>query len=368
MPVIIIPIVVGFLIWLQRFVYKKFWAKNLDADAKFVGKTMVAGQEVEIEERMANAKLLPLPWVQMKFEIFRNGKTANLFRSDLFNILFNQQIIRKSRMLLKKRGVYQINRVSLFSSDLFVSTKLYKNYDNRASLTVFPEALSQEEIRVPYEKLMGEIATKRYTLEDPFLFKGIREYQPEDGFKNINFKASARNNRWLVNTHEYTLEQKVRILLLCDQSFVYADEDEYEAAVSYAAALTEHLEEDGIPVMLETNAVDALEGGEPRIEAGCSKQHTDAVLEILSRVDVNTTLTSGPEMVRALMDDLATDEYYIIISPEHGRHIVSAFQELTEQTESCMFISPMVYRAMTSMTDEEKSLPEQLDNFFYYKV
>lgn len=368
MPVIIIPIVVGILIVLQKVIYQRFWSNNLDAEVTFRDHSLTAGTETEISERMANAKILPLPWVQMKFEILRNGKTDNLFRNDLFNILFHQQIIRKSKIKLEKRGVYQIKKVSLLSSDLFISSKLYKHYDNHTSVTVYPRGIDSEELNVPYEKLMGEIATRRYTLEDPFLFKGIREYQPEDSFRNINFKASARGGQWLVNTHEYTLDQKVRILLLADHSYDYSDEEEYEAALRYAVSLTSRLEGDGVPVMLESNALDALEGTEPRIKEGCSQQHVDGVLEALARLDLTATGTKGVDMIRNLIEQRSADEYYVILSPEHGKAQMEAFKELQSYTDACMYISPITFRSFTAMREEERRLADVVDNFYYYQM
>lgn len=368
MAVIIIPIVVWFLTWLQRLIYQKFWSKNLDASVKFSDRYMIAGEETEVVETMTNAKILPLPWVHMKFEIFRNGKTDNQFRNDLFNILFHQQIVRKSKLKLERRGVYQIKKINLLSYDLFISKKLYRNYDNQATITVYPQGVSGDDIQVPYEKLMGEIATRRYTLEDPFLFKGIREYQPEDSFRNINFKASARNNRWLVNTHEYTLDQKVRIVLLTDKTYAYSEEEEYEAGLRYAAELANRLEQDGVPVELWSNGLDSLEGTEPRLKEGCSSQHTEAILEALARLDIQVTGTPGEQLIRQLSDEREADEYYVIICPDHSKRLVEAYQQLRNYTDACMYISPVNYHGLLAMPQEEKRLADTVENFFFFKL
>jgi len=368
MPVLIILIVVWLVTWLQRWIYEKRWYKNLDARVSFGDKNMSAGQETELIETMGNAKWLPLPWVQLKFEILRNGKSDNLFRADLFNILFHQQIVRKSKLTLKKRGVYQIKGLSLLSYDLFVSKKLYRNYENQATITVYPSALEEDAIKVPYEKLMGEIATRRYTLEDPFLFKGIREYQPQDGFRDINFKASARNSRWLVNTHEYTLDQKVQVVLLTDKPSQYYDENEYETSLRYAAELVTALERDGIPTAFYSNGPDALDGTEPKLGDGCSENHIESVLEALARLDLYDTVTPGEEVLRELCENREPDEYYVIISPDHNPNILDGYRDLREYTDACQFISPISYRNYNSMTEEEQKLEETVENFFYYRA
>ena len=368
MAVLIILIVVWLVTWLQRWIYQKLWDKNLDASVSFGDKNMSAGQETELIETMGNAKWLPLPWVQLKFEILRNGKSDNLFRAELFNILFHQQIVRKSKLTLKKRGVYQIKGLSMLSYDLFLSRKLYRSYDNQATITVYPNALEGDAIRVPYEKLMGQIATRRYTLEDPFLFKGIREYQPQDGFRDINFKASARNSRWLVNTHEYTLDQKVKVVLLTDKATLYYDENEYETSLRYAAELVATLERDGIPTAFYSNGLDALDRTEPSLEDGCSENHIESVLEAMARLDLYDTGTPGDEVLRVMCENRQPDEFYVIIAPDHNKNILDGYRYLQEYTDACQFISPISFRAYTSMTEEEQKLEETVENFFYYQA
>ncbi len=49
--------------------------------------------------------------------------------------------------------------------------------------------------------MMGDIATKRFLMEDPYMFKGIREYQPHDSFKSINFKAYAAKRGFFAGQH-----------------------------------------------------------------------------------------------------------------------------------------------------------------------
>lgn len=368
MPVIVILIVVGIVTWLQGVIYEKLWDKKLKAKTVFTEHHMVAGQETEIVETLGNAKMLPLPWVEMKFEIMRNGKTDNIFRSDLFNILFHQQIVRKSKIKLDKRGVYQIDNLMLLSHDLIISKRLYRSYENHAKVTVYPRNLGKDAISVPYEKLMGTIATKRYTLEDPFLFKGIRSYQPEDSFKDINFKASARSGEWLVNTHEYTLDQKVRILLLVDKTSNFFYIDEFEAGLSYAAEMVSALERDGIPTAFKTNALDAIEKFEPDLKEGCSESHIEMVLETMARLELDQAGSKGTDILHELAEERQADEYYVIISVDHSPRMMEAYQNLKDYTDSCQFISPVSYRTFTAMTEEEQNLENTVDDFYFYRM
>lgn len=368
MPILIILIIVGLTLFLQRVIYRKNWDKGLDAKVSFSDYYLFEGSTTNLIEVMSNAKILPLPWVHLKFQILRNGKSDNLFRSDIFNILFNQQITRKSELKLDKRGVYQIRSLDLLSYDLFISSKFVKKLENQASVTVFPVSLADTEIVVPYEKLMGEIATRRYTMEDPFLFKGIRPYQPEDSFRNINFNASARAGEWLVNTHEYTLDQKVRVVLLTDKSTNYYDEICYEQGLRFAAALISRLGHEGIPAGFFSNGLDSLEEKEPFLEAGTSQNHIDAVLEILARLDLTQTGLEGTKVLEDIRENRDIDEYYVIIAPDRGRQLLDAYLTLREYTSACQMIVPIRTMDFFALPEEEQKREETIENYFYYKI
>ena len=86
MPILIILIIVGLTLFLQRVIYRKNWDKGLDAKVSFSDYYLFEGSTTNLIEVMSNAKILPLPWVHLKFQILRNGKSDNLFRSDIFNI------------------------------------------------------------------------------------------------------------------------------------------------------------------------------------------------------------------------------------------------------------------------------------------
>jgi uncharacterized protein (DUF58 family) len=59
----------------------------------------------------------------------------------------------------------------------------------------------------------GVMQTKRQFLEDPFEYRGMREYQPYDDMKSINWKATAKTGDFKVNLHDFTTVRSVRIFL-----------------------------------------------------------------------------------------------------------------------------------------------------------
>ncbi len=368
MPVLIVLIVIGLLLWAQKVVYHHFWSKKLTAQVKIRDSYMFEGNETEITEVMTNDKFLPLPWVHLKFQILRNGKTAEIFRSDVFNILFHQQITRKSKLELKRRGVYQINKLDLLSYDMFITKKFVKVMDNEAQITVYPATVEKEVFDVPYEKIMGNMATKRYTIEDPFLFKGIRDYQEHDSFKDINFMASAKAGKWLVNTHEFTLDQTVRLILLTDNATNYYDENLYESGLRLAAAMLSRFERDGVPCSFMCNGLDSLDKKELSIEAGCSENHIDTVLENMARLELDARGSRGSDIVDALQEKRQAEDYYVIIAPYYGKDLIEAYNNLHSYTTSCTWICPISGFGFEQLEQHIQDMDKTIEDFHFYKV
>ena len=368
MPIVYILIVIVAVLVIQRLLYTKFWDKGLKASVSFQDAYMIEEQETELTEVLSNSKWLPLPWVQLKFEILRNGATDNIFRADLFNILFHQRITRKSKIRLNKRGIYEIRSLDLLSYDMFITRKLYTDIKETAKITVYPLVIEEEPVKIPYEKLMGSIATRRYTLEDPFLFKGIRDYQEGDRFKDINFAATAKAGHLLTNTHEYTLDQKVKVVLLTDKPSTYFDENEYEMGLRTAARLVFSLEKEGIPVSFLSNGLDSLDDTEAAVEAGCSQNHIDTVFEALARLDINKTGMPGERILADLADTPDVNEHIVVISPCRVDKLLNGFQYLRDVTGTSLYLSPAVKRSFIDMSEREKTLEDTLEGFYFLKI
>ena len=76
MAVLIILIAVFLMLLLQRKIYQRFWNWHLAAGISFSEKEITEGEAVVIEEELTNDKILPLPWVHLKFQVKANGQTA----------------------------------------------------------------------------------------------------------------------------------------------------------------------------------------------------------------------------------------------------------------------------------------------------
>lgn len=367
MPILIIFAVAGLIYLLQDRIYRWFWAKNLHADVEFTDQFIHEGETTYLTETLSNGKILPLPWVYVKFQINRNGKVEH-YRSDLFSIRYYQKIRRRIPFQLDKRGVYTIRGIDLISNNLFITSKFVKTLEDSATMVVYPRLVDSEEFRIPFQKMMGDIITRRFMVEDPFMFKGIREYQPYDSFKSINFKASARAGEWLVNVNDYTVSQKITILLNMDRANQYYDLRLYENSIRLAASMANAYEQEGIPVALRSNGRDVLSGGEISVEDGCGAGHIHTLFESLARMEISLDVEDFSPAIEEAAEDPSQDSMYIIISPFFGQRCIDAYRRLQEVHPSSMWILPVVPADLVNSEFRGTQFAETTPNVYLWKV
>ena len=93
-------IVAAFTAWLLWFLsgvfLEKFWAKGLQVSLSFLQQAVVEGESACLKETITNNKLLPLPFLHVKFQmgrelLFLDSKNSNItdqnYRSDLFSCM-----------------------------------------------------------------------------------------------------------------------------------------------------------------------------------------------------------------------------------------------------------------------------------------
>lgn len=370
MPLVIVLASVAVLFLLQQLIYKKYWNKGLDANV-YLGEDryIFEGDTVEVEEELSNDKRLPLPWVYLKFQFSCNGQ-AKIYRSDMFSIGRSERIRRKRRFALKDRGVYEVAEIDTVSHDLFI-TKTFSDvlrHKTEGVVTVYPALIPPKDWPVPFEQLNGDIITKRTYLEDPYLFKGIREYQQGDSFRSLNFKASAKAGQWMVNRYETTASQKVALLLGMDKSTRYYDPAVYEQAMRIAGTLCSSLEREGIPVSLYSNGVDTVENIVTSVPAGCGEEHIYAVLEALARISIDKTQGAIADEITRCADEQDKDTVYVLISPGYRTGIKEAYEGLSASGASAYWIMPVPASDVKDKDYPPNLFKDELENFSYWEI
>lgn len=264
---LLIITIIGVLILyrIQSVVYEKYWSKNLDVKISFEEDHCIEGNRNTLIEVITNNKKLPLPLLHVKFStpksfLFKNEENSSVtdfyYRDDVFSVMGHQSITRKLIFTCSKRGCYYMNDTNLVSNDLFLQKTFNTSISNRSILHVYPSKVDVSAFDIPFHTITGSFATQKNLVEDPFEFRGIREYQPYDNIHNINWKSTARTNTLQVNTYFMTSSQEVVILLNLDTHIYTKNDRLIESSIRIASSLAERFISAGIPVSLESNGID----------------------------------------------------------------------------------------------------------------
>lgn len=139
---------------------------------------------------------------------------------------------------------------------------------------------------------------KRHMLEDPFEYRGIREYAPYDEMKTINWKATARTGDLMVNIRNYTSLRAVRIFLNLADTGILKNEQLVELCISIAARFAGELLEQGIRVAVYANGEDVLTGDPMKMQPSAGPGHMESINRAFARISLEEGVYPFGELFR----------------------------------------------------------------------
>lgn len=336
-------------IWLQGFLFKKHWNKHLEVTISIKNTECVAGEENLLTEVITNNKRLPLPILHVKFNTpksfhFENEENSSVtdyyYRDDIFAIMGHQSVTRNLKFTCENRGCFYLHDTSLTSTDFFMRLTLTDKRPNNIIIHVYPKKVNLDFFEIPFQTITGNYVTQKTLVEDPFEFRGIREYQPYDNIHNINWKSSAKNNTMQVNTFFMTSSQEVRILLNLDTHIYSRDNKLIEKIISLASSLAEKFISAGIPVAFDSNALDLYTHEPLSRSSGSGINHMVSIDTALARIDTHGDNKDFISVLKHNFEDINENAYYIIISNNRHDEIIHYYNKIKELCTNCYFIVP----------------------------
>ena len=263
MLILWIPLGVAIIYLLIRAVYLRIWDRGLSVELAFGQHAVSEGQQATLRATVTNAKLLPLPVLMLRYKMnrgLRMGENANATVTDklnvveYFSVLGNERVVREQKVEATRRGCYHIDVLNLMMPQLISGQESFLVLPQDTELIVYPKLLESPEMWGICEKIIGDIVSRRRLFEDVFSFRGIRDYTRTDPLSAVNWKATARTGKMMVNLRDYTFGQEVRILLNLEEPNYRYGEDVLENAIRIAATVACRCISDRIPVSLISNA------------------------------------------------------------------------------------------------------------------
>ena len=357
---LLVAFVVALLIYgLQALIYRRCWNKGLRTSMAFEKDVVYEGQGNHLIEIIENRKKLPIPILQVKFSItktflfekqIKGNVTDKYYRSEFFTVMPWQKITRTYPITCSKRGFYTTESLDLIGWNFFLTEKLIETHREDVSVCVLPGRIRPQDVPDTVNTLLGETEKNLKLNEDPFTFAGIREYQPYDNIRSVNWKATARHGNLLVNTYNSTFSKRGVLLLNMDANSMLHTEELAEWAIKIAAHLARRYISAGIPTALYTNG--NSKSGNPALDAGADLSHIRAIEMALARIDAELPC----EKFTAVMDDrIITDGHpaeYVIISNYRKKDVTDRYEQLLSRGCSIHFVIPSFHREYMEETFE----------------
>lgn len=358
---------------LQRVVYSRLWQEGVTVTLTFDKSTVRAGEEVRLLEVVENRKGLPLSSLKVKFQCSRyllfsdstnSSVTDRYYRNDLFSVMPYQRITRTHRIACPKRGYYGIYGIDLVGADLFFSEEMMGSLSSEAVLYVLPGVVPFENIEQAIRRISGEIVTRRHEIEDPFTYKGIREYQPYDEPKTINWKATARTGELKVNVRENTSVSGVRIFMNLEDNGILRREELLEMSISLCGGIAEYLLREGVRLSVFANAKDCISGQNLQLENLTDRVSLDGVYKALARLDLDSPMEKFGAVFGEKLADDEDSLYTIFISPdihEDYQQVLSDYRKKSGKEAAFVWVCPV------KKEGEQEILPELSEKVVFVK-
>ncbi len=305
-------------------IYAARWPEGLRAEVRFDRDRAVEGDTVDLCQIIEYTGRLPLPWVRVKFQVSRDiivpdaaetSVTDKYSREDVFCVGRMEKVTRRISVECPKRGQHRVYGVDAVSCDPFHFRRFVTSFGGNSGITVYPRRTAIPEIIDAAHQMMGEHIIRRSRMEDPFMFRGVRDYVPGDQLSHINWRVTARTGELAVNQFDHTSDLRVSIWLGFERFPDARDYSICEESIRMAATLLGTFIDEGIPTALCCNGVDCYTGKPFRAGHGCSPEHKDNCLTALARLDGEKEAPPFEDIVSLLPNPTGDSEMVIVVSP-----------------------------------------------------
>lgn len=272
----------------------RWWArrslKHISIERRFVDH-IFTGETAVVDIKIRNRSILPVPWLH-----YDESPPAKLSGST--RLLHAMSLAPREEVTLhyeisgRQRGFYPVGPGRLNTGDLFGFAEAQGTSDERRPLVVYPRvvplAYAPLNSRAPY----GTIASRQPIFADPTRVNGVRNYQPGDPVRGIDWKTSARAGQLQVKKTEPAVSLASSIFVdlhmpSYSRSFRYIGT---EWAIVVAASLANYLIEQRQEVGLGSNGHDGLTNTTCwSIAPRPGRNHLMKLLEWLARVEAGET-------------------------------------------------------------------------------
>ena len=257
------------------------------------------GEPIEMTAVIQNDKWLPLTWLRFRDSVpvppdsdssvvsMSSEMTGNYTIQSVYSMQSRERVERKVTLRFPVRGYYHIGPITYESGDVFTLFTRESEHKYIDTMVGYPQIWPLEELGLPPKEPFGEIRVHHSLFTDPIRTRGIRDYNSQDRFRDVHWKASARRGHLQTKVYDPSTGMTVAVFLnvaTYERHWMGFDPDLLERAVSVAASICNYGIQEGWGVGVYANG--AVPGSDQpiRVLPGRSPDQLGKVLEALAAV------------------------------------------------------------------------------------
>lgn len=268
-PLLLVIGLLGLLVVGMADIWINFCLRNLRYSRQLSEQRALFGEEITLSLSIENAKLLPLPWLEIEDSVpqaltftgqrVRISLTTNrAVLENLFSPRWYERVTRHYTMRCMARGVHTFGPTVLRSGDVFGFQNRQETLANRQYLLVYPLVIPLTRFGLPARYPFGDYQAPRRLLEDPSRVIGVRDYMYGDDLRRVHWKATARTMQLQSKVYQptttYTLVLFLNVMAQLDAWFGFHPELT-ELAICATASVADWALDHGYAVGLYANTV-----------------------------------------------------------------------------------------------------------------
>lgn len=284
------------------YILGRWWARrslsSVDVQRHHDGRAFL-GQRLDVEVEIRNRGRLPVLWLRLADTVPPELAPGGVFRH-VVSLRPGERLSLRYSLTGRRRGYYRLGPLRSDGGDLLGTARYEQVKAGLAPVVVYPKIIPLHELGFPSQSPFGTLPSRNRVFEDPARIQGVRDYQPGDPLKRIDWKTSARTGALQVRRYEPTMALETVVFLDLDGAS-YAVPERHtatELGIIIAASLAVHIIEKRQAVGLFTNGEDSAikldPGAEPSgadsaahgLPMRKGRAHLMHVLDLLARIEV----------------------------------------------------------------------------------
>lgn len=280
-------------------VWKNLSLLGVTYERAFDRSRVFPGEAIQMTLTVGNDKSLPLTWLQFRDELpiaieseipiaqVTSEMTGKYTLMNTFSLYGRETTQRDFTLRFPSRGYYTLGPVIYESGDIFTLFTRERQHQHLDQLIVYPQIYPLEELGLPAKEPFGDVKVFRSLFTDPIKTQGIRDYQPEDRFRDVHWKATARRGTLQTKIYDPSTGMTIAVFLnvaTMAKHWMGFDPEQLERAVSVTASLCNYGVQQGWGVGVYANG--SVPGSDQpiRVPPSRSPNQLGHVLEALAAV------------------------------------------------------------------------------------